>query len=411
MLIEFRVENHRSLRDEQALSMESTSIGDASDSRPRELAGVRTPVLPVAAVYGANASGKSNVLHALGFLRDAVLYSYRVWEPGGGVPLRPFAWGPSATASSLFEIEAAIGGVRYRYGFSASSLEIEEEWLYAWPKRRKQAWFERDGEHVSFGPALQDAARLLGDVDRPNALLLSIAAQHGHKAVTPLFAWFRAINAVNVGFEDSGLAAIVHRAGDTPWTQRRWLSPEGSRLEFLRSFLRNADLGIKDVHVDQEATDRYGNGLVQLRHEGAGDRWLGIEDESEGTRTLFVMAPAVFEALHDGAPLLVDELERSLHPSVGRKLVQLFNDPNTNPRNAQLIFTTHDTNLLAPFDGESALRRDQVWLTEKDSEGATTLYPLTDFKPRKGENLERGYLQGRYGAIPFLGPLLPPSEG
>lgn len=103
--------------------------------------------------------------------------------------------------------------------------------------------------------------------------------------------------------------------------------------------------------------------------------------------------------------MLVDELESSLHPSLGLAIVKMFNSPKRNPRNAQIVFTTHDTNLLGTTLGEPPLRRDQVWFTEKDKEGASKLYPLTDYKPRMAENLERGYLQGRYGAIPFLGDI------
>lgn len=137
---------------------------------------------------------------------------------------------------------------------------------------------------------------------------------------------------------------------------------------------------------------------------------MPLEEESKGTLTLFNLAPAVLSVLWTGGILVVDELEASLHPLLGLHIVRQFNDPARNPRNAQLLFTTHDTNLLGTTLGEPALRRDQIWLTEKDKEGASRIYPLTDYKPRKEENLERGYLQGRYGAIPFLGELPPVKE-
>nr|AYM53879.1 hypothetical protein [Kofleria flava] len=143
-----------------------------------------------------------------------------------------------------------------------------------------------------------------------------------------------------------------------------------------------------------------------VRHQSAADNaWLPFHEESRGTQTLFRMAPSIVTALQSGSMLVIDELEASLHPLLALQVVRHFNDPRANPRNAQLLFTTHDTNLLGTELGEPALPRDQIWLTEKDEEGATDLYPLTDYKPRKAENLERGYLQGRYGAIPFLGPL------
>jgi hypothetical protein len=146
--------------------------------------------------------------------------------------------------------------------------------------------------------------------------------------------------------------------------------------------------------------------MVQHRSEHA-DAWLPLEQESRGTLTLFRIGPVLVDVLRTGGVLVVDELEASLHPLLALNIVRRFNDPVANPRNAQLLFTTHDTHLLGTVLGEPALRRDQIWLTEKDPDGATALYPLTDYKPRKSENLERGYLQGRYGAIPFLGHLVP----
>lgn len=143
---------------------------------------------------------------------------------------------------------------------------------------------------------------------------------------------------------------------------------------------------------------------ILVRHLGAKENeWLTLENESKGTQTLFDMGRNLIFVLEYGGALVVDELEASLHPKLALEIVKQFNNPLTNPKNAQLIFTTHDTNLLGNDAGEPVLRRDQVWLTEKDKEGATTLYPLTDYKPRKAENVERGYLQGRYGAIPYLG--------
>ena len=179
-------------------------------------------------------------------------------------------------------------------------------------------------------------------------------------------------------------------------------------LDHFRTLLRNADLGILDLRVNKSESDdlprRSRTRGIQLKHQSEfDDAWLPLEDESRGTQTLFRLALSILQAIEEGGILLVDELEASLHPALAQQIVRQFNDPVANPRNAQLIFTTHDTNLLGTTLGEPALRRDQVWLTEKDNEGATVLYPLTDYKPRKAENLKRGYLQGRYGAIPFLG--------
>ena len=144
--------------------------------------------------------------------------------------------------------------------------------------------------------------------------------------------------------------------------------------------------------------------LVQHRIS-AEDEWLPFSEESDGTKVLFWRAPLLLDALQSGGLIIVDELEASLHPLLVLRLVELFNDPAVNSKNAQLLFSTHDTNLLNGLTSNAPLRRDQIWLTEKNVDGATQIFPLTDYKPRKAENLERGYLMGRYGAIPFLGEL------
>jgi AAA15 family ATPase/GTPase len=171
--------------------------------------------------------------------------------------------------------------------------------------------------------------------------------------------------------------------------------------------LQAADIGIVDVRLSREdsPTNKLGRGSrFELKHKcESDDAWLPLDEESRGTKTLFRLALPILRSIRTGATLLVDELESSMHPMLADLIVRQFNDPGINRRNAQLIFSTHDTNLLGTLIGEPALRRDQVWLTEKDPLGATVLYPLTDFKPRKDENIERGYIQGRYGAIPFLG--------
>jgi hypothetical protein len=408
MLIEFRVANHRSVREEQALTMEAGRGGDPEDPRPRVLPAHGERVLPVAALYGANASGKSNLLGALAFMRDAVVHSHRAWPPDGGVPRDPFAWGPAGP--STFEVTWIREGVRHEYGFVADDDRFLEEWLYAWPSSRKQVWFEREGDAFKFGEHLRGENKLVEQVTRPNALFLSAAVQNRHEQLERVYAWFRAIRTVNVKTRRE----IVEPSDF--WLQRALrfgsgqptLFPVEARddgvLTAFKDLLRASDFGIEDVKA-VDSGDRRPRILV--KHKGAADDrgWLPLDEESQGTRTMFRLGPPAIDTLRRGGLLLIDELEASLHPLLGLQIVRLFNDPATNPRDAQVVFTTHDTNLLGTLLGPPPLRRDQVWLTEKDDEGGTRLYPLTDYKPRKAENLESGYLQGRYGAIPFLGAL------
>ena len=428
MLIEFRVENHRSLREEQVLSLEAVK-SDAEDGRLRVLDGSEA-VLPAAALYGANASGKSNVLSALRFMRDAVVHSHRLWAPDAGVPRDPFAWGSKRAEPSLYEIAFVLDGARTEYGFLADDERFLEEWLHVWPNGRKQVWYERDGDSFKFGEHLKGENRVAESVTRPNGLFLSAAIQNRHEQLDPIFRWFRRMRTFNVpslrGSDTFSFARLVSEdvfRWLVPDTVQQSLFPEieperSDRVDRFREFLRAADVGIVDIRVqnDEEASlgetrARRTRPRVFIQHKSSvPEAWLPLEEESHGTRQLFRLAPIVLECLDLGALLVIDELERSFHPLLAVNIVRTFNDPTKNSKNAQLVFSTHDTNLLGTTLGDPSLRRDQVWLTEKDEEGSTVLYPLTDYKPRKAENLERGYLQGRYGAIPFLGDLAQVSK-
>lgn len=416
MLIWFRIANHRSIRDEQVLSLEAGNV-DGSGDRVREVDGTR--LLPSVAIYGPNASGKSNVLAGLAFMRDAVVRSHRFYAPEGGVPRQPFAWGAKATEVSLFEIAFKVGNIRYEYGFCADGQRFTEEWLYVYPSARKQTWFERDGDEFKFGEHLHGENRTIEKLTRANSLFLSAAAQNRHAQLSQVFRQFVTIRTHNLRIPTSERSRSASERSRSAyvlsgrqkfalwWTGRLATAPgqqlssknEVKRAQF-RDLLRAADFGIVDVEVP--ADPAVGHRVMVKHRGGSDDTWLPLQEESHGTQQVFELAPAALDALASGSTLLVDELEASLHPLLSLKLVEAFNDPRQNPRNAQLLFTTHDTSLLGSLLGSEPLRRDQVWLTEKDGEGVTRVYPLTDFRPRKEENLERGYLQGRYGAIPFL---------
>jgi len=422
MLIEFRLSNFRSIAEEQVLSLVATSAEDSTE-RPRSVTGSNKKLLPVVAIYGANASGKTSVLAGLAYMREAILLSHRIWEPEGGTRREPFAWGGMQGQPSIFEVTAVIGGIRYQYGFRVDDQRFLEEWLYAWPAGRKQTWLERDADVLKFGAALADEkTRLIEEVTRPNALFLSVAAQHGHERLAPIFAWFLELECVNT---TNHFGSDYQRASVTRWLHAHLKSDvqeqesaenSNSAAKFFVDLLRTADLGIVDIRTEEipkvHRQPSFGIGnlspaiQVFVRHQSQDDHaWLPLEKESLGTATLFEYGRRIVEALENGWVLVIDELERSLHPVLALRIVALFNDAKSNPRNAQLIFSTHDTNLLGRVLGDAPLRRDQVWLTEKNERGATELYPLTDFKARKEENLERGYLQGRYGAVPVLGNL------
>lgn len=404
MLIRFSVSNFRSLRDEQELSMVA-AFRDGRDDLV-SLESLDADLLRVAGIYGANAAGKSNVLDALQFMRDAILESHRTWPPEGPIPREPFLLDrKSVGAPSSFEADFLLGGVRFQYGFKLDSERVLEEWLFSYPNKRRQIWFTREAhaaEPFSFGRQLKGRNRTIEGLTRANSLFLSAAAGNAHEALLDVYSWFSS-NLVFGGPSRQGRWALS--------TVRMLESKPHEVVEFLRA----ADLGINNIELREKPLgDRKArrlennwaegaNRVLEFQHQTKGDPVsLALSEESRGTQAWFSLAGPVLGILDRGGVLCIDELDSSLHPLLAFELIRLFQDPQRNPKNAQLIFNTHDTNLLGSPSETPLLYRDQIWFVEKDDEGATHLYPLTDFKPRKFENLERGYLQGRYGAIPFI---------
>ena len=323
MLIEFRVENHRSLRNELVMTMAVGRGGDDSDPRPRHVPGHDEDLLTVAAIYGANASGKSNVLTALNFVREAVMHSHRFWAPDEGVPRTSFAWGAKHAEPSLFEVKFLVAGVRYEYGFVASDECFVEEWLYAWPNGRQQSWFEREeGKPIKFGENLKGENKVIEEVTRPNALFLSAAAQHRHAQLQPITSWFRSVRPMNLGMssamnrrfyapsfesENSLTRLFDSELGESNTRQPMLFADEqgGSIRERFRNLIRKADIGIVDVKVvarefdDQPRPRRIRRFLMQHQSDTE-DAWLPLEEESRGTQTLFRMALPILQVMDEG---------------------------------------------------------------------------------------------------------------
>lgn len=423
MLIRFRVENFRSIYTEQELSLVASPLSERAETLVHSDR-YDLDLLRAAAVYGPNASGKSTLFNALDFMKTAVTESHRQWAPESPIPRVPFALDPEAAKKpSVFVVDLLLDGVRYEYGFVADSSRFLEEWLYAYPKGRKQEWFTRDAareKEFNFSRLLPGANRTISVFTRPNSLFLSAAAQNNHPVLEPIYKWFSNLVIIDEQARSPFETAIVHLCMDEPFRAVVQMMLRSADLgitgidiieEDLASFAQRYNLPMEDPEVRKAfPTSQVGAG-IQLRHRaGPGaDVALPFDQESQGTRAMFSLAGVMITVLRAGAVLMVDELDRSLHPLLALTLVSVFTSPVTNPKNAQLIFNTHDTNLL----DKSVLRRDQIWFTEKGDDGATRLFPLTDFRARKHENLERGYLQGRYGAVPAVGSagLLPVEAG
>ncbi len=421
MLVAFRVENVRSFRAPVELSFLATTMADPEVVRriAWRAGGATIGVLPVAAIFGANASGKSNVLRAMADMRAAVLRSFRSWNPAGGTERRPFRLDRGSVARpSRYEVDLVLNGVRHEYGFILDDHNVVEEWAVRYPKGRAAQLFRRTGTEVAWGPsAATTKSRALSDLTRPNALVLSVAAAAGHPDLTPLYEWFqRNLQLAEVDSRPMRHAFSAH------------LLSEPDTRERVLELLRAADLGISGLseeRLDPELLERVERVLRALadgdesdaspdvgsvvlstfrfHHRGAdGDVILPVEDESQGTLVWLGLVGPIIDALSTGAVLLADELDASLHPALTAQIVRLFQDPGTNPRRAQLIFNSHDVTMLGEPTGRRLLGRDQIWFAEKHNDGATVLYPLTDLDPRKEEAIGRRYLAGRYGGTPIL---------
>lgn len=421
MLIEFRVANHRSFREEQTLStvavnrdhhLEDTHVVDPQLKGAKGLRLLRS-----VAICGANASGKTNVIRALEFMRAMVVGSAQHQESARLI-FRPFMLDEgSRIAPTRFEVTFLQEGVRYQYGFEFSEERVLSEWLHAYPSGLPRTYFERDvakPQEFEFGPLFKGEKHRLTPLTRPNALFLSVAAQFNHPELTPVYAWFRDKLTCLMGAGD--------RFDLVGYTIERSHRDPAFLVKVVR-MLESSDTGIADFQVERTklpaveiedprtkiklklgGEDQEGF-KFNLFHRAQGKPVsLPFEDESLGTQRILAYAGPFIDVLERGATIVVDELEQSLHPLLVLEILRLFHNPETNPKGAQILFTTH----LPLLMDQDLIRRDQIWFTEKSSTGATSLFPLTDFKPRTGkyESILKGYLSGRYGAVPVLRELL-----
>jgi hypothetical protein len=368
-----------------------------------------------AAVYGANAAGKTNLLKALQYMQSVVVGS-AVAAPAATHQFMPFKFIRSMhSAPSEFQITFVQNGTRYEYGFAIDASRIVEEWLMEYAHSRGREIFSRSFDKRTekykwkFGSFLRGQRSVWRESTRPNALFLSTATQLNSAQLLPVYEWFQKRLVVIVGQSTMNQSLTI-----------QLLDRPGGK-EKLLPFLREADLGIADVKIKREAMPQ-GVGAMMLlgsafieqspggaapnlvtvtfSHVGDDGREVPLDfiDESAGTQVLFRDAGAWLNVFENGEVLIVDEIDTSLHPLLVRFLVRRFHSREGNPKNAQLVFNTHNTTLLS----QDLFRRDQIWFVEKDNVGGSRLYPLTDFKPRLDERLEAAYLRGRYGALPIL---------
>jgi hypothetical protein len=428
MLIEFKVANYRSIREEQKFSLVAGNTDKDLPSCLIErglpgLSGVK--FLKGAAIYGANASGKSNVLAAMRYMAGFVVRSATQIQPGSNTGAEPFKLDRESPSKPCeFEITFVADGVRFVFGFAVTPQRVVEEYLVAYPKGVPQRWYQRtfNSKNGSYEWAKASTAfsqdKSLQDKTRENSLFLSVGPQFNHTQLTQVFNWFKnSLHFIHLGVERR-LGHGLHHG----FTAEQIKNP--TQHERIVNLLRNAEFGVVDVNTqEREITFEEMKQamppalLAQLRKEHGPEPLRGLEinlthkadgiepvtldfdeEESDGTRRFFALIGPWLDILDNGYTVLVDEIETSLHPILVRELLKLLFCSRNNPKGAQIIFTTHNPVFLE----STLIRRDQVWFTEKSLNGETHLYPLTDFQPRKDEALAKGYMAGRYGAIPFL---------
>jgi len=416
MLIQFSTKNWRSVRDEQTLSMVKAKGGELAETNSFQTEIPSVPeLLSSAVVYGANAAGKTNLISALRAMKEFVLESTKK-QPDDEIPVAPFLLDDETKDQPTeFDLIFVAKGIKYQYGFSATSKQVLDEWLIAYPNGRPQKWFTRqfDTESNKYiwstGNSLLGQKQLWQDSTRSNALFLSTATQLNSAQLKPIFSWFKST------------LRIGSVAGWNPTYTASLCDTSEQRMKIL-DFLKAADLDIQDLNITSEKislkhlpnsmpdevkqqllVDMKDKQIYDIKtvHRGAQGQSVEFDfaNESDGTKKLFAFAGPWLDVLEKGRVLFIDELHDNLHPKLVRFLVDLFHSKKTNPNNAQLVFTTHETSIL----NQAVFRRDQIWFCEKGQDQSTTLYPLTDFSPKKGrENLEDAYLAGRYGAIPYV---------
>ncbi|RAX24486.1 MULTISPECIES: ATP/GTP-binding protein [unclassified Actinomyces] len=396
MLLRFSVENFRSIRDLAELSMVAV---DEEREIVRHPSADDVGVLPAAGIFGPNASGKTNVLRGLSWLSTAVRWSLRLWDDE--VPVDPFVLLESPKPVSSFTVDLLLKGIRFEYFLDVTSEQVEYEALFYFPENNRRRLFEREGSSVKVDPERFPSPSEITRLLTRRVLLLTLLPRIVEDTdITQANSALRNIETLGVGlsrrqFIPRSTYLALDDAQAAPDTRARALA-----------LLRYADLGVTDAEVSREDQEIGSSGRtlsrtrLRLVHgQGTLARPFEQDQESAGTLEWLRKIGPALEALNRGTILLCDELDASLHPALSVELLHLFQSPETNPRGAQLIFTTHDTNLL------NHLNRDEIWLTHRNDDGSTFLRALADFSGKNVEQsrgLERSYLDGAFGALPDI---------
>ncbi len=426
MLIEFKFSNYRSFRDEAILSMEATGLSTFKNSLITYKA---TKLLPAVAIYGKNGGGKSNVIRAFWLATQFIRCAQRTQHEKASIPVRPFLLDDQSTeVPTSFEFTYVLDDVKYTYGFAATKACVTKEYLYHAPKGQKSMVFDRAYQKFAFRENTEKKKRqLISEAVAPNQLYFAIACTMNEKACTSAMRWFRDYLFFSRDYTD-----IPHQLLE--------YAEDRNMLNAISNYAKMADLGIQGMHFEVKSTElddaanlptdipeemkaalkTFMQALSEAPNTAEAKLLMGevdatsfhmgidvngqvkayplkLSDESDGTRKLMTLAPGIERVLACGGVLLVDELEKEMHPALVLMIVSKFQSKESNPNHAQLIFTTHNTELL----NMELLRKDQLYFTDKSRKnGVSTLYSISDFATPTNENVRKGYLMGKYGATP-----------
>jgi AAA15 family ATPase/GTPase len=425
VLIQFSVENFRSIRERQTLNMAASRyFKDLEDANTFHagLPGDFPRLLKSAVIYGPNAAGKTSIVEAIAFMEGMVLHSAKGSQAGEKIEVAPFALSASTrNADSEFEIALVADGVRYQFGFRANTERITEEWLFAFPNGHLQKWYQRafdapTGQYVyKFSPLFAGGRKRTDwkEQTRANALFVSTAIQLNNEQLKPFFDWFQ--EKIAVLGKHTALNIPFVTSGDT----NSICIEDDVRRKRVVDFLNLADLSIEDLKITshrfsadslpedmppamrdemtRHMKDQTFHDVAFLHRDLESGELVSLDEqvESDGTRGLYAFAGPWLDVIDNDRVLIVDEIDTSLHPLIVHQLVRLL---QTQGKRAQLVFTTHDTSIMSA----KVMRRDQIWFVERGTAKSTRLYSLAEFSVREQEAIEKGYLGGRYGAIPLL---------
>lgn len=407
MLIKFTFSNFKSFKDETVFDMTASTI----KQHPYNLTktGGKSSYLRVAAIYGSNASGKSNFIKGFEFMRFYTLKSLLISEDERQIELLNNVKVPkfvfdkeSIHDNSEFEVVLKYGDNTYKYGFSLDNSIVKNEWLYLKKEKRSDYYilFEREGNDIKCGPKMEEAKKFKDSVES-NVLFLSLTAKTKVTHSINVRNWFLKCQVVNFGsvnFEQFISSKIpTSLVNDEKYKQE------------LQKFINAIDVGIQSIEIETVEKD---NGEAKYKpyaiHGYTGDSEthnikLPLEQESSGTLKMFLLFDFFWKSMKQGTPIFIDELNAKLHPLLVKYIINMFHDDSINVNNAQLIYTTHDIFTLK----KEIFRRDEIWFTEKNNNGISEMFSLIDLedddkKIRSDATFDKEYISGRYGAVPIL---------